>query len=163
MVSLRDIKTREIMNMRLYFIILITAAAAFAAGVRTGRHGNEPSSSVNVVTDTVWLTDTLRVEIPVPVERRSVRTVTIRDTVTLPATVRVYEDSAFRAVVSGIDPRLDSLTLYPTLPVVRQTMTRTIVPAKRRWGLGVTAGVALTPRGLSPAISAGVCYTIISW
>lgn len=147
----------------MFFATLLTAGAAFAAGLLTTRRGMRPHTEIIAVTDTVWRTDTLRVRIPVPVERTSVRTVTVHDTLTLPATVRVYEDSAFRAVVSGIDPRLDSLILHPTLPVVRQTLTRTRSAAIGRWGVGVTAGVALTPRGLSPAITVGVGYTILSW
>ena len=57
----------------------------------------------------------------------------------------VYEDSLYRAVVSGyVDPRLDSMTVYPR--TVYQTVTNDVyhpVPIKskkKRWGLGLQAG-----------------------
>ena len=135
--------------------MLVLAGASFAAGRLT--HRCDPvAPRVVELCDTITRTDTLLVRVPEYVERPAVRTVTVRDTVTLPAVTRVYEDTTFRAVVSGIDPRLDSLTLYPQV----RTVTRTLSTPPRRWGLGITAGLAVTPRGLSPAMTVGVTYTI---
>ena len=53
-----------------------------------------------------------------------------------------YEDSLYRAWVSGYRPRLDSLMIFPK--TVYQTVTNdiyhTITPKKKRWGLGLQVG-----------------------
>ena len=56
-----------------------------------------------------------------------------------------YEDSLYRAWVSGYRPRLDSMQIFPR--TVYQTVTNdiyhTITPKKKRWGLGLQAGYCL--------------------
>ena len=78
-------------------------------------------------------------------------------TVLLPMERKVYADSAYRAVVSGIDVRLDSIAVYPRTI----TVTRT-VPAKapRRWGIGIQGGVGITPKGIQPYAGLGAYYRI---
>lgn len=54
-----------------------------------------------------------------------------------------YEDTLYRAWVSGYRPRLDSLQIFPR--TVYQTITNDIyhtikVRDRRRWGLGLQAG-----------------------
>ena len=53
-----------------------------------------------------------------------------------------YEDSLYRAWVSGYRPRLDSLMVFPK--TVYRTVTNdiyhTITPKKKRWGLGLQVG-----------------------
>ncbi|MDE5749672.1 MAG: hypothetical protein K2H87_02755 [Duncaniella sp.] len=96
-----------------------------------------PVSSANppaIMRDTIVMRDTLRLSIPAPSETRAeVRYVIVRDTIRLPAEQRVYADSSFRAVVSGIDPRLDSLTLYTPVRTVPVTRTRP-APPRSPWG-----------------------------
>lgn len=75
----------------------------------------------------------------------------------------VYEDSLYRAVVSGyVDPRMDSMTVYPK--TVYQTITNdiyhTINPKKKRWGLGLQAGYGY-PGGFY--VGAGVSYDLWQW
>lgn len=78
---------------------------------------------------------------------------------------KVYKDSIFTAVVSGIDPRLDEITVYP------RTTTRTVIndifhtttryiKQKPRWSVGITAGYGFSKDGLSPAIVVGISYRI---
>ena len=74
----------------------------------------------------------------------------------------VYEDSLYRAVVSGyVDPRMDSMTVYPR--TVYQTMTNDIYhpvaikPKKKRWGLGLQAGYGY-PGGLY--VGAGISWNL---
>ncbi len=141
--------------MRKVFLLFLVGVGAFVAGRVT--HGRAVATGrVVVLTDTVVTRDTVVVRVPEYVEIPSVRTVTVRDTVVLPAVTRVYEDTTFRAVVSGIDPRLDSLTIYPQV----RTVTRNLRRPVSRWGLGVTAGVAVTPKGVSPSLTVGVTYVI---
>lgn len=73
-----------------------------------------------------------------------------------------YEDSLYRAWVSGYRPRLDSLTVFPR--TVYQTVTNdiyhTIKPRKKRWGLGLQAGYGY-PGGAY--VGVGVSYDIFQW
>lgn len=79
-------------------------------------------------------------------------------TVLLPMERKVYADSTYRAVVSGIRPKLDSMTVYPRTV----TVTRTI-PGKppRHWGLGIQGGVGITPKGIQPYVGLGAYYRIL--
>jgi len=72
--------------------------------------------------DTVTITDTFKIEIPIPKEIKVVKTDTVylpsvnkEDSIKalLPIEQRIYGDSTFRAVISGYKPKLESLTIYP--------------------------------------------------
>ena len=74
-----------------------------------------------------------------------------------------YEDSLYRAWVSGYRPRLDSIEIYPR--TVTHTITNDIyhtikVKDKRRWGLGVQAGYGY-PGGFY--VGGGVSYNLFIW
>ncbi len=73
-----------------------------------------------------------------------------------------YEDSLYRAWVSGYRPRLDSLMVFPK--TVYQTVTNdiyhTITPKKKRWGLGLQAGYGY-PGGFY--FGGGINYNIFQW
>lgn len=73
-----------------------------------------------------------------------------------------YEDSLYRAWVSGYRPRLDSLMVFPK--TVYRTVTNdiyhTITPKKKRWGIGLQVGYGY-PGGFY--IGVGVSYNIIFW
>ena len=87
---------------------------------------------------------------PVFVERRIVKKDTIkiavvdtlvrRDTLYLPREQKVYADSSYRAVVSGISPRLDSIEVY------NKTIVETKIATQKEWrkfDYGVQVGVGL--------------------
>lgn len=73
-----------------------------------------------------------------------------------------YEDSLYRAWVSGYRPRLDSMQIFPR--TVYQTVTNdiyhTITPKKKRWGLGLQAGYGY-PGGWY--VGAGLSYNLFMW
>lgn len=73
-----------------------------------------------------------------------------------------YEDSLYRAWVSGYRPRLDSLMVFPK--TVYQTVTNdiyhTIVLKKKRWGLGLQAGYGY-PSGIYAGV--GISYNLFQW
>ena len=75
----------------------------------------------------------------------------------LPMVQNVYEDTAYRAYVSGVYPRLDSIYVYPTREVV------TINKPPKRWHIGPTVGYGLTPQGFQPYIGVSVTYSLLSW
>lgn len=73
-----------------------------------------------------------------------------------------YEDSLYRAWVSGYRPRLDSLQIFPR--TVYRTVTNdiyhTITPKKKRWGLGLQVGYGY-PGGLY--LGVGMSYNLWWW
>ena len=73
-----------------------------------------------------------------------------------------YEDSLYRAWVSGYRPRLDSLMVFPK--TVYRTVTNdiyhTILPKKKRWGLGLQAGYGMPGEWY---VGAGVSYNLFQW
>ena len=73
-----------------------------------------------------------------------------------------YEDSLYRAWVSGYRPRLDSMQIFPR--TVYQTVTNdiyhAITPKKKRWGLGLQAGYGY-PGGWY--VGGGVSYNLWQW
>lgn len=149
--------------------------AVMAIGVARIRHLEKTIDELrNAPADTVTIvkTDTLRIADPVPVYKyiKYNDTVTIchelRDTVKelvyLPREYMVYKDTSYRAVVSGVQPRLDSIEVYQRNTV--QTVTKTIrVPDRKRWGLGVQAGYGYDGKRLTPYVGIGVQYDILRW
>lgn len=80
--------------------------------------------------------------------------------VSLPVIQRHYADSTYSAYVSGpIDPRLDSIVIYPRTIMIRERENK----PPNRWGIGVVAGYGYTRHGFSPYLGAGVTYSIITF
>lgn len=77
--------------------------------------------------------------------------------VQIPITQKVYEDSTYKAFVSGYKASLDSFYIYP------QTKIITIREKPKRWHIGITAGYGITPKGLQPYLGLGCTYTFISF
>ena len=96
---------------------------------------------------------------------------TIRDTVDgnpiyLPVPISSYlftDDSTYLIDMEGYNVKASSIEVYPR--TVTQTIIEQIeVPRKpKRWGIGVSAGGALTPHGVQPYIGVGVQYNLILW
>lgn len=129
---------------------VLWTAGAFSIGRRSAPKA--PNPAVTEKTDTLVVRDTLRVLGPFYVTARVahpqlfpvVDTVRIRDTlfVALDREVREYPGEDYRAQVSGVDPRLDWIEVYPKTSIVTKEV-RVEVPAPQRWrrvGLGVAAG-----------------------
>ena len=95
-------------------------------------------------------------------------TIRLTDTIRIGDTVvhreqAYYEDSLYRAWVSGYRPRLDSIEIYPK--TVTQTIMNDIyhtvkVKDKRRWGLGLQAGYGY-PGGFY--VGGGVSFNLFVW
>lgn len=177
-------------------------AMGFGGGYYLGSSRQaSPQSVLQIVSDTVTVRDTVRIN-PVSSSSRHLpgRAVTLPvanpagsvqgdsvsctvarltpdgDSVRLIPTVRVYADSNYRAVVSGINPSLDSLVIYPPFRSVTTTRTLTSVDPHAiafgsgkklpgdtrgsRWGLGIAAGLTATSRGLAPGITLGLTYRL---
>lgn len=123
-------------------------AGAFLLGRRGASAG--PQAGVKEKTDTLVVQDTLRVLGPFYVTARIERpqlfqvtdTVRLHDTlyVALNREVREYPGEDYKAQVSGVDPKLDWIEVYPKTTTVTQTVQ---VPGPQKWrriGWGVAAG-----------------------
>lgn len=87
---------------------------------------------------------------------------TVTKLVELPREYLVYKDTSYRAVVSGVQPRLDSIQIYR--PTITNTITKFVeVKKPSRWGLGVQAGYGYNGRKWSPYVGAGVSFNVVSW
>ena len=145
--------------------ILVVLLACVAAWIRP----HEPlSAEIRTETKikTVVKVDTMLISAPMAVFWRFVPddTTRIGDTLLHRKQV-VYRDSSYRAVVSGyVDPRLDSLQVFPK--TVYQTVTNDIYhpvvvkSKKKRWGLGLQAGYGY-PGGFY--VGGGISYDLFQW
>jgi hypothetical protein len=155
-------------------VIAVIALALIAVAFLLGRR----SVKLEIVeihrTDTMWMRDTVRETVLVPKIRYLTRVDTVLllvpgDTVKVPVLVpisrKVYEGEDYRAVVSGFRASLDTLDIFRKTQTVTNTVVQRVeVPGKpKRWGIGVSAGYALTPQGMKPYIGAGVQYNFLSW
>lgn len=107
---------------------------------------------------TVVKVDTILISAPMAVFMRyTTDTIHIADTIVQREEV-TYQDSTYRAVISGYRPRLDRLEIYP------RTITHTLTPKTKTktkpWGIGLQAGYGL-PHGAY--IGVGVSYNIVRW
>lgn len=123
-----------------------------------------------VIRDSITRVDTIRDTIPVPVYVRVVDSVpvpvvipvlgdTVRDTVYLPITQKVYRDSLYTAYVSGYRAKLDSIEVYGRT----NTITIREQSRRKRWGLGVQAGYGVAGNRAGPYVGVGVSYNLFGW
>ena len=62
------------------------------------------------------------------------------DSILLPRESKTYEDSTYRAVVSGYKPSLDTLMVFPKTYTIEKTKTVTVTK-KNHWNYGIGVGV----------------------
>jgi hypothetical protein len=146
-------------------IIIVLHLLLFALLAFFFRHHEDKVVEVEVIkTDTIRITDTVEIVQPICTIKRVTDTILIHTTdtlmrevvVSLPREERVYEDSTFRAVVSGYRPSLDTIQVFNNHIVVK--VTERITPP--RWSLGLQGGVGVTPKGIQPYIGVGISYRL---
>ena len=164
--------------MKNFLSILLVVAVSMAAGAYLHKCQCPKGDAVlrDTVCDTVIVRDTIMHEVPVPVQTRTVEYRHIRvpviktdtmtvyaehsgdsATVALPVTQNVYESKDYKAWVSGIDPRLDSIRLY------RQRETIITKTQRERWHIGPQIGYGYDGRRGTPYIGIGIVYSIFSF
>jgi hypothetical protein len=153
---------------------VVIALALISVAFLLGRRSVKPEIVEIHTTDTVVVRDTVRETVLVPKVRYLTRVDTVLlkvpgDTVEVPVLVpishKVYEGEDYRAVVSGFRASLDTLDIFRKTQTVTNTVVQRVeVPGKpKRWGIGVSAGYALTPQGVKPYIGAGISYSFITF
>lgn len=140
--------------MRIIKILLIffLAVVCFALGFYCkGLHQNIEIQNIEKV-------DTTYIYFPIEIERRILERDTIkvaivdtlikRDTLMLPREQVVYVDSSYRAIVSGVSPRLDSIEVY------RREITKIATQKEwRKFDYGIQGGFGVVaPINSSPSI-----------
>lgn len=150
-------------------IIIITLVALLLLGALLRReHFREVTKMVQ--TDTVYVYDTIRIDKPVQIsikETSDTLILPIRDTIRLRDTVylvmnrqiKEYRDSLYYARVSGYEPSLDFIEVYPKKMVISKKETTTIGPSN--WRFTLDCGLDYGRMGcsyVSPNIGAEVGY-----
>lgn len=163
------------MTSKAFRLLFLFTFILFAVGVVLGRL-LAPCSGVEVKKE---ITDTIRYCVPVAKDSTVIRYISVRlppkppktekfddrdsnvieagvmDSVQveLPITQKVYEDSIYRAYISGYNPNLDSIIIIPP----------TIVK-KRRWNIGLQIGYGMTIEqrpNFTPYVGIGLTYSLI--
>lgn len=153
---------------------ILLAVGLFVLGAIVGsKYGKK---NLEEVRDTITYVDTVKVIQPIAKDSTIVKYVKVRvpisdkDTISspllsfegdsidsaevvLPITQKVYEDSTYKAWVSGYLPNLDSINIYRRNEII--TITKFQKPKK--WGIGIGLGATLGADGkVRPGITLGV-------
>lgn len=161
------------------WILLLVAALVAAVSVLSWRLGYRAAVAESIETpkaDTLIVRDTVTVEYPVPILTTITDTllvaypdiVIIHDTtfVQLPKESKEYSGKDYRAVVSGYQPSLDLIQVFPETKVVTRTIS---VPSRKRshFALSLQAGYGITFQDNRitplPYIGAGLSYSLVEW
>lgn len=152
-----------------YFVTFTLAVACFIGAYWLGRISVKPIEP-GLRIDTVRITDTLNVEIPVPQYHYITRRDTVRlripgDTITVPVEVpivsKVYQTDEYRAEIQGFRAELVDMQLYRRTEYI--TRTEYIERPKKRFAVGVQAGYGFAGGKMSPYIGVGVSYKILEF
>lgn len=152
--------------------ILVAAAllvGVWLIGYIIGRN-HIPSTVEKVQIDTLVRHDTIRIESPVEIRRIKTTdtlilpitdTLRVRDTIylVLNRQIKEYRDSLFYARVSGYDPTLDFIEVYPRTMVISKTETTTQNPSPWRYGVivGLDYGM-MWGKYITPNVGAEIGY-----
>lgn len=163
-----------------YIIIIVLIGVIAVMSFKTCR---QAPAETDEVTYRDTIVDTIPYPVPVPKDSFVIRTIIekipISDTtpsvsetpellvsvdndtatVNIPITQKIYEDSAYRAYVSGYHPALDSIFIFrPTERIYIRSPTKV-----KRFNVGLQCGYGMTPKGFQPYIGLGVSATIFSF
>lgn len=97
----------------------------------------EPQDSVIERQDSIVTQDSVKVQIPI--------------------SQKVYQDSLYKAYISGYRAELDSIFIY------NKETTITVRPKPKRWHIGVGAGYGMTLKGFQPYVGVTFSYSIFSF
>ncbi|MBE9487863.1 MAG: hypothetical protein IMY73_01650 [Bacteroidetes bacterium] len=154
------------MKNRIVFFILVSVGLSYLSY----RYGVKKSFSENhYCTDTVTIvkTDTIKqldvryttkyLDRVVVDTLRSVDSVYVR--VEVPISRYIFEDSLYRAEVSGYGVELNSIELYNSKTVE----SRIFIKKRSPFSLSLSAGYGISDKGLSPYLGVGVSYNLLNF
>lgn len=155
-------------------VLIASMLLSYFTGFNNAQKRMEKETTVQI--DTLIQIDTITQYKPIYVTKtqEKIELVQIRDTIRIRDTLfvaldrqkKVYEDSTYRAVVSGINPSLDEISVYQKHIYVDQTQT-VIQKERSRWGVGLQIGYGMGVRGQNlehfPYVGIGLSYNLLSW
>lgn len=154
----------------LFFILGVAVGMCIISLIPSAGDGHRPvihETVVDTVIDTVeYPKPVLRDSVVVRHETRLLPTVPAsgNDTaahdsveVVIPITQKIYEDSTYKAYVSGYDVTLDSISVYRKTVTIRE---RELITKHSRVGWGIVCGAGYGRQGFSPYIGVGVYYRL---
>jgi hypothetical protein len=144
-------------------LIFSTLVLAITGIILAQTCGKPQAERVTIVkSDTVFVRDTLILEIPIPETVTVVRTEKVylpivgdtvfrdnRDTVLveIPIEQKTYQTEDFRAVIEGFNPRLIELEIYPMTRYINTT-----IRTQPKWAVTAGAGVGSNGKEVSPYV-----------
>lgn len=150
--------------------MILATVVVFGIGFFTGYHYKSGKTSVESTTEIVY--DTINYYSPVPkdslvirYETRKLPTAKEKQStadsveVEIPIVQNVYEDSTYKAWVSGYDVRLDSVRIINKTEII----TNTIKQKKKPWGIGVGVGYGVGAKGISPFVGITLSYNLFEF
>lgn len=152
----------------LIFILLIACCIiSFLGGYD---YASKHCYNVSTVTDTIVKRDTITA-IPDTVYRtvalgeKTVKVVvhdtlckTDTVTISLPFVQKQYKDSSYSAWISGYEPSLDSIRVFPKTTIIRES--KVVRQKDRRWGIFGGVGIGVSDR-ITPCVGVGIGYRIL--
>ena len=160
-------------------LVVILCALVLALSFMSWRRGYSTAVAELVEAakpDTLIVRDTVTVECPVPILTTIIDTflvaypdiIVIHDTtfVQLPKERQEYSGKDYHAVVSGYQPSLDLIQVFPETKTITKTIS---VPSRNRshWSIALQAGYGLTLHNNRitpiPYIGAGLSYSLVEW
>lgn len=78
--------------------------------------------------------------------------------VSLPFVQKQYRDSSYSAWVSGYEPSLDSIKIFPQTTIIRESKVEK--QKDRRWGVYGGVGIGVSDR-VTPYVGIGIGYRIL--
>lgn len=136
-------------NKLLIYIIIILILSNLFFIFKLDNISNRKINTVEIVkVDSFIKKDTLYYPKPYPKIVRVVDTMYIDkdsiqqdgNSILLPRESKTYEDSTYRAVVSGFHPKLEEITIFPKTYTIEKTKTVTVTK-KDHWNYGIGVGV----------------------
>lgn len=151
------------------WLAIVIVLASLAIGFAGGYHIHTAEPVIEYHQDTLLIRDTITQIKPDPVIsyiHDSIRVEVVvhkvdTEYVYLPHEYKRYKNDNYDLTISGYQPVLESISVYPEKHFVTTVVTE---PAKaKRWGLGCQLGYGVSKDGLTPYIGIGLSYNLISF
>ena len=132
-------------------------ASKHCYNVRTMTDTIVEMETITAIPDTVFRT--------VALDEKTVKVI-IHDTlcktdtveVALPYVQKQYKDSSYSAWISGYEPSLDSIRVFPKTTIIRES--KVVRQKDRRWGVFGGVGIGVSDR-ITPCVGVGIGYRIL--
>ena len=113
--------------------------------------------TITAIPDTVYRTVALGEKaVKVVIHDTLCKTDTVE--VALPYVQKQYKDSSYSAWISGYEPSLDSIRVFPKTTIIRES--KVVRQKDRRWGVFGGVGIGVSDK-ITPCVGVGIGYRIL--